>query len=99
MNRSHLIHGKNVLILPCLGRTEIDIPAGGPESITVEDSMSMMHASGGRNKPASEHLQSEVAIIAGVAKATLGDRTGVEWDAFVGNYDLFRDAPPCQADS
>ena len=92
LNRSHLIHGKNALILPCLGRTEIDIQAGGPQSITVEDSMSMVHASGGRNKPASEHLLSEVAIIAGVAKATLGDRTVVEWDAFVGNYDLIRDA-------
>ncbi|MBJ7402911.1 MAG: FdhF/YdeP family oxidoreductase [Bradyrhizobium sp.] len=91
-NRSHLVHGKNALILPCLGRTEIDIQAGGPQSITVEDSMSMVHASSGRNKPASEHLMSEVAIIAGVAKATLGDRTVVEWDAFVGNYDLIRDA-------
>lgn len=92
LNRSHLIHGKNALILPCLGRTEIDIQAGGPQSITVEDSMSMVHASGGRNKPASEHLLSEVAIIAGVAKATLGHRTVVEWDAFVANYDLIRDA-------
>jgi molybdopterin-dependent oxidoreductase alpha subunit len=92
LNRSHLIHGKNALILPCLGRTEIDIQAGGPQSITVEDSMSMVHASGGRNKPASEHLLSEVAIIAGLAKATLGDRTVVEWDKFVGEYDLIRDA-------
>ena len=92
LNRSHLIHGRDALILPCLGRTEIDIQASGPQSITVEDSMSMVHASAGRNKPASEHLLSEVAIIAGVAKATLGDRTVVEWDAFVGDYDLIRDA-------
>ncbi|MFX7048446.1 CbbBc protein, partial [Acinetobacter baumannii] len=49
LNRSHLVHGRNALILPCLGRTEIDIQAGGPQSITVEDSMSMVHASGGRN--------------------------------------------------
>ena len=76
------------LILPCLGRTEIDIQAAGPQSITVEDSMSMVHASGGRNKPASEHLLSEVAIVAGLAKATLGDRTVVEWDRFVADYDL-----------
>ncbi|RRB80557.1 formate dehydrogenase, partial [Escherichia coli] len=67
LNRSHLVHGRNALILPCLGRTEIDIQAGGPQSITVEDSMSMVHASGGRNKPASEHLRSEVVIIAGMA--------------------------------
>ena len=54
--------------------------------------MSMVHASAGRNKPASEHLLSEVAIIAGVAKATLGERTVVDWDEFVGDYDLIRDA-------
>ena len=92
LNRSHLIHGRAALILPCLGRTEIDIQAGGPQSITVEDSMSMVHASGGRNKPASEHLLSEVAIVAGVAKATLGDRTVVDWDGFVAEYDRIRDA-------
>jgi len=92
LNRSHLVHGRNALILPCLGRTEIDMQAGGPQSITVEDSMSMVHASGGRNKPASQHLLSEVAIIAAVAKATLGDRTVVDWDSFVGDYDLIRDA-------
>jgi molybdopterin-dependent oxidoreductase alpha subunit len=92
LNRSHLVHGRDALILPCLGRTELDIQAGAPQSITVEDSMSMVHASAGRNKPASEHLLSEVAIIAGVAKATLGDRTKVEWDEFVADYDLIRDA-------
>jgi len=92
LNRSHLVHGRAAVILPCLGRTEIDEQAGGPQSITVEDSMSMVHASRGRNKPASEHLRSEVAIIAGVAKATLRERTVVEWDDFVADYDLIRDA-------
>ncbi len=92
LNRSHLIHGRAALILPCLGRAEIDVQATGPQSITVEDSMSMVHASGGRNTPASEHLLSEVAIVAGVAKATLGDRTVVEWDGFVDDYDRIRDA-------
>jgi molybdopterin-dependent oxidoreductase alpha subunit len=92
LNRSHLIHGRAALILPCLGRTEVDVQKGGPQSITVEDSMSMVHASGGRNKPASASLLSEVAIISGVAKATLGDRTVVEWDKFVAQYDLIRDA-------
>jgi molybdopterin-dependent oxidoreductase alpha subunit len=92
LNRSHLIHGRNALILPCLGRTEIDIQASGPQSITVEDSMSMVHASAGRNKPASEHLLSEPAIVAGMARATLGDRTVVDWQRFVSNYDLIRDA-------
>jgi molybdopterin-dependent oxidoreductase alpha subunit len=92
LNRSHLVHGRYALILPCLGRTEIDIQASGPQSITVEDSMSMVHASAGRNKPASEHLLSEPAIVAGMARATLGDRTVVDWDGLVASYDRIRDA-------
>jgi molybdopterin-dependent oxidoreductase alpha subunit len=92
LNRSHLIHGRDALILPCLGRTEIDIQASGPQSVTVEDSMSMVHASAGRNKPASEHLLSEPAIVAGIARATLGERTVIDWNRFVANYDLIRDA-------
>jgi molybdopterin-dependent oxidoreductase alpha subunit len=92
LNRSHLIHGRDALILPCLGRTEIDIQIGGPQSITVEDSMSMVHASAGRNRPASEHLLSEPAIVAGMANATLGERTVVDWDGFVADYDRIRDA-------
>ena len=58
-------------ILPCLGRTELDMQASGPQSVTVEDSMSMVHASRGGLKPASEHLRSEPAIVAGIAMATL----------------------------
>jgi molybdopterin-dependent oxidoreductase alpha subunit len=92
LNRSHLVHGREALILPCLGRTEIDVQASGPQSITVEDSMSMVHASAGRNRPASEHLLSEPAIVAGIARATLGNRTVVEWNEMIGNYDLIRDA-------
>ena len=92
LNRSHVVHGKEALILPCLGRTELDVQANGPQSVTVEDSMSMVHASGGRNAPASEHLRSEPAIVAGLAKATLGDRSVVDWDAFVADYDVIRDA-------
>src|SRR6202007_1847914 len=92
LNRSHLVHGREALILPCLGRPEIDFQASGPQSITVEDSMSMVHASAGRNRPASEHLMSEPAIVAGVARATLGVRSKVNWEEFVGDYDLIRDA-------
>ena len=92
LNRSHIIHGREALILPCLGRTEIDLQATGPQSITVEDSMSMVHASAGRNRPASEHLLSEPAIVAGMARATLGARSVVDWEAFVADYDLVRDA-------
>lgn len=92
LNRSHLIHGKDALILPCLGRTEIDVQASGPQSITVEDSMSMVHASAGRNKPASEHLLSEPAVVAGMASATLGYRSVVDWEGLVSDYDRIRDA-------
>jgi len=91
LNRSHLVHGKNALILPCLGRTEIDIQADGPQSITVEDSMSMVHASAGRNEPASPHLRSEPAIVAGIARATLGSRSHVDWEHLVASYDRIRD--------
>ncbi len=92
LNRSHLVHGKEALILPCLGRTEIDRQAGGRQSVTVEDSMSMVHASRGMNRPASDHLKSEPAIIAGVARATLGARSVVDWEGLVADYDLIRDA-------
>ncbi|WP_442580874.1 FdhF/YdeP family oxidoreductase [Mesorhizobium sp. ASY16-5R] len=92
LNRSHIIHGREALILPCLGRTEIDVQATGPQSITVEDSMSMVHASAGMNEPASEHLMSEPAIVGAMARATLGQRSVVEWEKFVADYDLIRDA-------
>jgi formate dehydrogenase major subunit len=91
LNRSHLVHGKEALILPCLGRTEIDIQADGPQSITVEDSMSMVHASGGRNEPASPHLKSEPAIVAGIARATLGAGSHVDWEHLVASYDRIRE--------
>ncbi|MGC4192544.1 MAG: FdhF/YdeP family oxidoreductase [Thermomicrobiales bacterium] len=90
LNRSHLVHGERALILPCLARSEQDIQASGRQSVTVEDSMSMVHLSSGRKKPASEHLKSEPAIIAEMAQATLiGTRS--PWVAMVGNYDLIRD--------
>jgi len=90
LNRSHVITGKSALILPCLGRTEIDQQASGQQQITVEDSMSMVHGSRGQNAPASEHLRSEVAIIAGIASATLGDNL-IDWSKLSANYALIRD--------
>ena len=90
LNRSHLLVGKESLILPCLGRTETDIQAGGPQSITVEDSMSMVHASRGKLPPASEHLLSEPAIVAGMARATL-PQSKVPWQDLIADYDLIRD--------
>ena len=91
LNRSHLLVAKQSFILPCLGRTEIDVQAKGRQSVTVEDSMSMVHASRGGLKPASEHLRSEPAIIAGIALATLPD-TRVEWVDLVSDYAKIRDA-------
>jgi molybdopterin-dependent oxidoreductase alpha subunit len=90
LNRSHIVHGKEALILPCLGRTEKDQQTGGPQQVTVEDSMSMVHLSVGMNEPASADLRSEIAIIAGMAKATL-QNSQTPWDAYIGNYDLIRD--------
>ncbi len=91
LNRTHLLPGKETLLLPCLGRTEFDQQASGRQSVTVEDSMSMVHASRGLNPPASEHLKSEPAIVAGIAMA-LGPDPHVDWKSLVGDYDLIRDA-------
>jgi molybdopterin-dependent oxidoreductase alpha subunit len=92
LNRSHLITGRTALILPSLGRSEIDMQAEGPQFVTVEDSMSIVNRSEGHAKPASEHLRSEPAIIAGIAKATLGNRSTVDWNWMVGNYARIRDS-------
>ena len=91
LNRSHLVHGRDALILPCLGRTEVDMQASGPQSVTVEDTMSMVHASTGHNVPACAQLKSEPAIIAGMARATLGARSKVAWERLVADYALIRE--------
>lgn len=91
LNRSHVVHGREALILPCLGRTEIDLQAGGPQGVTVEDSMSMVHISMGINPPASEQLLSEPAIVARLAVATLGPRSRVPWLWLVEDYARIRD--------
>jgi molybdopterin-dependent oxidoreductase alpha subunit len=89
LNRSHLIHGRTALILPALGRTEIDTQKTGRQAITVEDSMSMVHASQGMNAPASEHLRSEPWIIAGIAMATR-PHSKVPWAELRDDYRLIR---------
>jgi molybdopterin-dependent oxidoreductase alpha subunit len=91
LNRTHLLVAKETYVLPCLGRTELDVQASGRQSITVEDSMSMVHASSGKLTPASEHLRSEPAIIAGIAAATL-PQSKVNWMELVSDYDRIRDA-------
>ena len=90
LNRSHLLVAKETYVFPCLGRTELDVQAGGPQSITVEDSMSMVHASAGKLTPASEHLRSEPAIVAGMARATL-PHSKVPWMELIADYDKVRD--------
>ncbi|MEV0431642.1 FdhF/YdeP family oxidoreductase [Nocardia sp. NPDC050413] len=90
LNRSHLVHGTEALILPCLGRTEKDIQRGGEQQTSVEDSMAMVHLSKGMKKPASRHLLSEPAIIAGIAKAAL-PQSKTPWDYYVADYDRIRD--------
>lgn len=89
-NRSHAVTGELALILPTLGRTERDEQASGPQFVSVEDSMGMVHASRGRLAPASEHLLSEVAIVCRLARATLGE-SGIAWDAMERDYDVIRD--------
>ncbi len=92
LNRSHLIHGKKALILPCLARSEEDIQNSTPQFVSVENSMGKVHQSQGNLKPASQHLLSEPKIVAEVAKATLGKRSKVDWGVLVSNYDRIRDA-------
>ncbi|MFK0089572.1 FdhF/YdeP family oxidoreductase [Pseudomonas sp. NPDC090755] len=90
LNRSHLVTGRDALILPCLGRTEIDVQAQGPQGVTVEDTFSMVHISFGQLKPRSPLLRSEPSIIAGMAKATLGNHP-IDWDWVVADYGRIRD--------
>lgn len=90
LNRTHLLVGKETWLLPCLGRTELDMQPSGQQSITVEDSMSMVHASSGKLKPASPLLRSEPAIVAGIAHATLTN-SNTDWLELVADYDRIRD--------
>lgn len=92
LNRSHLVTARTTYILPCLVRTEIDEQASGAQIVTVEDSTTCIHASRGVATPASEHLLSEPAIVAGIAKAALAPNPKVPWDDWVSNYSLVRDA-------
>jgi molybdopterin-dependent oxidoreductase alpha subunit len=89
LNRSHLVVGREALLLPTLGRTEVDLQNGVPQGVTVEDSMSMVHLSYGMNEPASPNLLSETAIVARLAHATLGSGA-VDWLALAADYARIR---------
>lgn len=91
-NRSHLVHGKEALILPTLGRSEVDVQKSGYQFVSVENSMGVVHNSKGVLPPKSEHLKSEVAIITGIAQATLHDRSKqVDWSSLCDDYDFIRE--------
>lgn len=91
LNRSHLVCGKDALILPCLGRTEIDEQLHGPQAISVEDSMSNIHLSAGRNAPISDNILSEPDIVARMAEAVLPD-SQIKWKWYIESYDRIRDS-------
>lgn len=94
LNRSHVVHGTEALILPVLGRSEKDRTGGRPQRVTVEDSMSAVHASQGPLAPASEHLLSEVDIVCSMAEAALAGRTdatgSLPWAEFRSDYTAIR---------
>ena len=92
LNRSHVVHGEIAFLLPCLGRLEVDMQASGPQAVSMESSVAHFHGSRGKVTPASQHLLSEPAIIAGMAKATLAGKGNVPWDGWVGDYATVRDA-------
>jgi len=91
LNRSHTVVGETALILPTLGRSDIDVQSSGEQFVTVEDSMSSVHATRGKLQPASEQLLSEVAIISRLAHATIGGRYGIRWADFEADYGRIRD--------
>jgi molybdopterin-dependent oxidoreductase alpha subunit len=89
LNRSHLIHGKNALILPCLSRSEKDTQESGIQFVTTENSMGVVQKSNGPLEPHSKNLLSEAAIVAGMANATLKN-TNTDWTLLISNYDFIR---------
>ncbi|KQV73923.1 hypothetical protein ASC61_02270 [Aeromicrobium sp. Root344] len=102
LNRSHVECGDTALILPTMGRTEKLVTPAGEQYVTVEDSMSAVHASRGVLPPISPHVRSEVAIIAGLAEATVGRRHGIDWSAMAIDHDIIRHhisrvVPGCEA--
>jgi formate dehydrogenase major subunit len=102
LNRSHLECGDTALILPTMGRTEKHVSPAGEQFVTVEDSMSAVHASRGVLPPISPHVRSEVAIVAGLAEATIGRRHGIDWSAMAIDHNIIREhisrvVPGCEA--
>ena len=90
LNRSHLVHGKEALILPCLSRSDKDVQSSVVQFVSCENSMGVVQMSKGVLNPISEHLLSEPAIVCKMAQATLGSRSKVDWENFMSDYDSIR---------
>ncbi|ARC58413.1 putative oxidoreductase [Frondihabitans sp. 762G35] len=90
LNRSHAVVGTEALILPTMGRTEIDIQEAGPQFVSVEDTVCSVHGSHGQVPPVAPGLLSEVAIISRLARATLGDRVPIDWKSMEDDYSVIR---------
>ncbi|MDQ3737855.1 MAG: FdhF/YdeP family oxidoreductase [Actinomycetota bacterium] len=91
LNRSHVVVGDEAILLPCLARTDADGTGGVEQFVTTENSMGIVTRSRGRLDPPSAEVRSEPAIVAGIASATLGDRSVVDWEHLIGDYDRIRD--------
>ncbi len=90
LNRAHLVTGDTALILPCLGRTEVDAQPNGPQFVSTENSMGVVQMSQGTREPASPHLLSEPQIVSRLARTTLGQRSAVDWEGMASDYDRIR---------
>lgn len=91
LNRSHLVEGGTMVLLPCLARTDLDVQASGPQFVTCENSMGVVQRSAGDLEPPSSSVRSEPAIVAKLAALTLGDTEPVDWSGLAGDYDRIRD--------
>lgn len=98
LNHTHLVPGRASLLLPCLARSDLDVRAGGRQRVSVEDSMSMVHASSGHLQPPSKQLRSEIAIVCGIARELFTDFRGrplpgapeADWEHLAADYRLIR---------
>ncbi|QAY60554.1 FdhF/YdeP family oxidoreductase [Microbacterium protaetiae] len=91
LNRNHLTVGDEAIILPVLGRTEVDMQEAGEQMLSVEDSVCAIHATRGKVKPISDQLRSEMSVVVGIARALFGDSGPIDWAAFEKDYDVIRD--------
>lgn len=91
LNRSHITHGTEAIIMPCLGRTDLDIKQDRKQFVTVENSMGVVHQSTGKLYPVSDQLLSEIEIVVRLAKATFDADTSIDWDKYLTHYDRIRE--------